>query len=394
MSQPAQTRQHLDAGDVGQAEVEDHHVGFVLGRGAQRAGAGRRGDDLVAPHGQVDAQRAQDLRLVVDHQHAGHWTPCGAARSTTTVSPPPGVSLAGNRAAHRFDEAARHRHSQTHPGGVVVIAEPLEGFEDLILGPVRDPGTLVDDVDQHAIAHSARVDPNHAVGRVAQRVVDQVGKDSFQQPGVGHHHGVTDVDLDAVDGGSVEAGGALADADQRALHRFLQVHPAQLRADHAGGQTRRIEQVADQRGQLVDRLLDGGQQFGGVLGGEGDVLGAQAGHRDLGRRQRRAQVVADRREQGAPQLVGLHDRLGPAGFFGQLALPDQTRGLLGHRAEHPAVTRGKLLAGQQHPELVVADLDRGVGGIDGHTGIFAHARDDVAPSRRWRGRPRWVPAAC
>src|SRR5258708_549594 len=147
-----------------------------------------------------------------------------------------------------------------------MVSQPLERFEELLLGPVRYPGPLVDDIDQDPVAHPSRVDPDYGVGRVSQRVVDQVGQDPFEQPGVGHHDGVTDVNLDAVDGGSVEAGGAFADADQGALHRFLQVHVVQFRADYAGGQPRRIEQISDQCGELVDGLLDGGEQFGGVLG--------------------------------------------------------------------------------------------------------------------------------
>ena len=128
---------------------------------------------------------------------------------------------------------------------------------------------------------------------------------------------------------------ASADAEQRALHRLLEVHAAQLGANHAGGQPRRVEQVADQRGELVDRLLDGGQQFGGVLGGEVDVVAAQAGHRGLGGGQRCAQVVADRRQQRAAQFVGLRDRLGLAGLLGELALLDQARRLLGDRGRAP-----------------------------------------------------------
>jgi enoyl-CoA hydratase/carnithine racemase len=58
--------------DVGQAEVEHHDVGLVLGGGTQRLGAVRGGDDLVAAGGAVDPQRAQDLGLVVDDQHRGH----------------------------------------------------------------------------------------------------------------------------------------------------------------------------------------------------------------------------------------------------------------------------------------------------------------------------------
>src|SRR5687767_5766511 len=66
------------------------------GGGAQRSGATRRGHDLVAAHRQVDPQRAQDLRLVVDHQDRGHdgETAGAAASSTSTVRPPPGVSVA------------------------------------------------------------------------------------------------------------------------------------------------------------------------------------------------------------------------------------------------------------------------------------------------------------
>src|SRR5436305_12993966 len=49
----------------------------------------RRQVDLVAAGAQVDAQRAQDLRLVVDDEHTGHRN---ASRLTTIVRPPPGVS--------------------------------------------------------------------------------------------------------------------------------------------------------------------------------------------------------------------------------------------------------------------------------------------------------------
>ena len=86
----------------------------------------------------------------------------------------------------------------------------------------------------------------------------------------------------------------LDDADQ------LRVH-----AQRAGLQPAHVEQVLHQPDQLVQRLLGGGQQFGAVGVAERDVVAAQAGHRRLGRRERGAQVVADRGEQGAAQPVGL-----------------------------------------------------------------------------------------
>ena len=79
---------------------------------------------------------------------------------------------------------------------VSLIAEPLERREQLLLGAAWNAGSLVDDVDQHAIADAARVHPDHAVRGVAQRVVDQVDQHPFQQTGVGQRHRVTDVDLD------------------------------------------------------------------------------------------------------------------------------------------------------------------------------------------------------
>ena len=86
--------------------------------------------------------------------------------------------------------------------------------------------------------------------------------------------------------------------------------------------------------------------------------------------------MADRRQQRAAQLVGVRDGLRLAGVLGELALLDQSGGLLGDGRQHPAVAGGQFAAGHQHPELVVADLDCGVGGVDVGAGILAHARDD------------------
>ena len=90
--------EHFDTRHVRQPEIQNHHLGPEVGRSPQRIGAVGHGDYVVAAHREVDAQRSQDLGLVVDHQNpdfAGHRSsPAGAARSTTTVNPPPGVSVA------------------------------------------------------------------------------------------------------------------------------------------------------------------------------------------------------------------------------------------------------------------------------------------------------------
>ena len=66
----------LDAVQVGQAEVEHDQVGVRVGGRLQGAAAAARGHDLVVAGLQVDPQRPQDLRLVVDDQDAGHAGSC------------------------------------------------------------------------------------------------------------------------------------------------------------------------------------------------------------------------------------------------------------------------------------------------------------------------------
>src|SRR5207244_5380330 len=58
----------LDAGDAGEAEVEDDDVGVVVG-GLAEGVLPRGGEvDVVAPGPEVDGQGPEDLRLVVDDE--------------------------------------------------------------------------------------------------------------------------------------------------------------------------------------------------------------------------------------------------------------------------------------------------------------------------------------
>ena len=296
------------------------------------------GGHLVAAHRQVDPQRPQDLRFVVDHQHAWSWIadrPLVARRGRSRRS----VRRPGCRWPRSCRPSPRRNPCATdrpRPTPMVLSWSPSRwnGANSCSSVPRGMPGPSSSDVDQHPVADPARGDAHRAVRRVAQRVVDQVGQHPLQQAAVGHRDGVADLDLDPVER-SRRNRGALADSENRAVHGLLEVDPAQFGSHHARGQPRRVEQVADQRGQLVDGLLDGGEQFGGVLGGEADVVAAQARHRGLGGGQRGAQVVADRRQQRAAQLVGLRDRLGLAGLLGEFALLDQARRLFGDRGRAP-----------------------------------------------------------
>src|SRR6185503_5428461 len=158
----------------------------------------------------------------------------------------------GNGAAHRLDEAAGDRQAEAHADAGVMVSEPLERREQLVLGAARYTRSLVDDGDQHAVADLTRRDAHRAVGRVSQRVVDEVGQHAFEQTAVGHHNCVVHLNLDTVEALSTEPGDALTDSEQSALHGFLEVYPPQLRTQHTGGQPRRVEQVADERGERID----------------------------------------------------------------------------------------------------------------------------------------------
>ena len=62
----AQALDHLHPIQVGQAKIEDHQVGRIPAGHFERLGSGRRDVHVVVAHPEVDPQRPQDLRLVID----------------------------------------------------------------------------------------------------------------------------------------------------------------------------------------------------------------------------------------------------------------------------------------------------------------------------------------
>ncbi len=153
------------------------------------------------------------------------------------------------------------------------------------------------------------------------------------------------------------------------LHRFFQA--AQLRANHAGSQPRQIEQVCD-RAVVVDGLLDGGQQLGGILG-EKATSSVPGGHHQPWPPPAGAQVVADRR-RGDRHLIGL-------------AMASAGRPLPPARAASPdprPVSRPRsALGGRGRPTYVPIDIQNSssptsiavVGGVDDpDTGLSRRTR--------------------
>jgi hypothetical protein len=71
----AQAVDDVDPVQVRQPQIEDDQVRRAVDGRAQGRGAVGGDVHLVVAGGQVDAQRAQDLRLVIDHEDAGHPSP-------------------------------------------------------------------------------------------------------------------------------------------------------------------------------------------------------------------------------------------------------------------------------------------------------------------------------
>ena len=165
--------------------------------------------------------------------------------------------------------------------------------------------------------------------RVFDRILAQVGQDLG--------------DLNVVDVGQGEIGFDLgpnlvirvlrAQPARHILDQFGQVIPLPIGTQGAPFDPGEVEQVGHHPRQPVRLLVDRLQKVGAGLVVPGDRPVQQGGRRGLDRRQRGAEVVRDRRQQGGFEFVrlGQGSRLGR--LFGQ-ARPIQRQGRLsGERAE-------------------------------------------------------------
>ena len=146
---------------------------------AARPGGG--GDDLVAARAEVDGERPEDLRLVVDDQDAGHERLASRVdgRDDALALPQPRLGalgvvgglgggerehhresaarclLRGQCAVHRLDEPAGEGQPEADPGRVVGVTEALEGCEDPVQVLRRDAGAAVDHPQLDTVAEAA-----------------------------------------------------------------------------------------------------------------------------------------------------------------------------------------------------------------------------------------------
>jgi hypothetical protein len=219
---------HVGSVDVGQTEVQEHQVEPGLGRRDDRLLAVGGRLHLVAVRLQARAERAPDLGLVVDDQHAGHarrsepprpastggrgpdgsvdsvgvvrsaasgvgaaaisgrgTPPSGVGSSNTTETPPVGEPSIRIRPPCARTIAPRDR--QAEPATDVAARVPLvEGVEHTLPVLRRDPAPLVGDPHLHGLLPRRDGDRDLAVRRREPKgVLEQVGEDLVQLDRVG-----------------------------------------------------------------------------------------------------------------------------------------------------------------------------------------------------------------
>ena len=134
-----------------------------------------------------------------------------------------------------------------------------------------------------------------------------------------------------------DAPSVLAEVVQGTCHHLVDRRRLHVDRHGAGLQAAHVEQVVHQRGQPVQGGVRALEQLAAVLGIEVEVEAEQGGDGCLGRRERRAEVVADGGQQRGADLVGLRERSCLGGGPAQPDVVQHDRGLRGERADEALV---------------------------------------------------------
>ena len=221
-------------------------------------------------------------------------------------------------AAHRLGQAAGDHQAESDAGPVVRVAEPVEGQERPLPVGFGDAGPVIDHAQLDPVpAGPGRDQRRRRRGGVAQRVADQVRDDPLGDRRVGYDRAQAGRDV-RPDRPRLRPEGVERVRDD----------PAQIRGPwedrhRPGLQPAHVQQARGETGEVIEGLFGGGQQFLAIGRGQPGVTRAQAADGRLGRGQRPAQVMADRREQRRPPAVGLGR---PGRLPGQAAEQDQPPG--------------------------------------------------------------------
>ena len=261
-------------------------------------------------------------------------SPPASGRRMRIVRPPP-VVWSATIAPPIASTKPRATDSPSPTPPSVLVVQPLERLEEALALRGRDPRAVVDDLDLRAAGAGERVHLDGGVRLpVAQRVVEQVDEDALQQARVG-----TD-----------RAGGPRA--RRRSRGRMRPERPATAALTISSSDTgsaltlstpacrrlasSRFATTASSRSAACSIVSSSSWRSSSR---PGDVRLAQRAHRRLDRRQRRAQVVADGRQQRRALPVDVGERARLLGLLGQAPALEGRLRRGGERLQHALVGR-------------------------------------------------------
>ena len=318
--------------DAGQAEVEDDHVGWVPGGELERLLAGGGEVDVVAAGPQVGGRAPAGSAARRRRRGPGCVMRAASARLIDHGGAAAGgvVDLDGRRPWRRRSPGrrpgrGRRRCRRGCRRGAGTAGTPAPRSTAGCPGPGRSTRRSTRPPNAPASTRTRR--PG---GREADGVVDDVGQRPFEQRGVGQHRRQRLGEL--ARRRSARAGPRLARAAGTTSSRPTGAGASAAGRRPGGGSCR-----AGCSTSVVSRSVSSSmvaRNSARLLGRPVDVGLAEAGDRRLDRRQRRAQVVGDRLEQRAAQLVGLGQRVGPAGLGPEPAVLEDGGELGGEGVEH------------------------------------------------------------
>jgi hypothetical protein len=231
--------------------------------------------------------------------YLGGRTADAAGSETTMVSPPPGAS-SGSTVPPIASVRPRATTSPTPPAGPVArVAEPVEGQEHPLPVGLGDARAVIDYAQLHRVPTALAVTSGgDAAGEYRRALPTRFATTRSTIAG-------SAITSPSPGGMSASTDRPRPEAVERVRDELAQIRGPGEDRQPPGLQPAHIQQARREVGEQVEGLLRGGQQLLTVVAGQEDVARAQAGHRRLGRGQRRAQVVADCREQCRPSPVGL-----------------------------------------------------------------------------------------
>ncbi|EWS54666.1 hypothetical protein X551_02511 [Methylibium sp. T29] len=239
----------------------------------------------------------------------------------------------------RLDDRAADRQAQAHAGGGRLALAAHELLEQRLLSASRQARAKIAHADDQLLALHPGADRHRAAGgRVLRGVLQQVAQHALDQRRIEAHQRQAIRQL----GAHRVARQGRAKRAQRATHHLLDRLPLPVELHRAALQSRHVEQLADHRVQAPRLRAECPRHLLRLALRAVDQGVGQA----VERRQRRAQVVRQRRQQRVAQALRLDlDRR-------LLRHLDVVHALQGDRGQHrKGLELAALLGDQQQPRL-------------------------------------------